>query len=203
MGKAEQTEDAVSPSHYPPAARETPAVPEDGGQTCARPWPWGGGSVGPVEEPHSSLEGAGHSGRELGQGGQGACSGSQEGCGDGAPACRCWRNSSLLQTCGAITGVPRDLRAAPRPQASGREGPGVGRGVCGPFCPSSAPDPGGRMSRVMVEPEVAPRWPERGPTSPRRRDGGRRGPALLTEESGLGEKPGFPWASADPPRPLR
>ena len=49
-----------------------------------------------------------------------------------------------------------------RPARGTFSSPGVGGGVRGPFCPSSAPDPGGRISRVTTQPEVAPRWPERG-----------------------------------------
>lgn len=67
-----------------------------------------------MEEPHGSLERAKHSGRELGWGGRGV----RLFQGSGGP----WRRGACLQVlerlrCAAdtwaITGVPRDLRAAP------------------------------------------------------------------------------------------
>lgn len=120
-----------------------------------------------MEEPHGSLDWAKHSGRELGWGGRGT----RLFQGSGGP----WSRGACLQVlehlrCAAdtwaITGVPGDLHAAPsHPQGW------VGVSVACSAHPQ--PDPGGRMSRVTMEPEVAPRWPERGHTSPWWRDGGR------------------------------
>lgn len=175
-----------------PAAQETPWSPVTEARTRPPRGRWGGGLQALWRSPTAAWRGPGTLGRSRGGEGQGA---------PPVPGVRrAVETGACLQVlekprCAAEMwgyGVPRDLRAAPCPQESGREGPGVGRGVRARSAhPRGLPDPGGRMSRVMVEPEAAPRWPEgthkstaKGrwtarPSPAHRRVGAGRNPAFL------------------------